>query len=172
MTFDVKYEAELWFCRKLQLCVTNIVSCPGCPTDIHLFLPVLFLSSQTFSFLTTLSTFNHHRNVIFHICGVYVVFFLGGGGSASPSGIPSFMSLLLDPPPPLCPSPSSSSSFHSSYTIISPHFPNSQTCTCAKGKKNKTGRALIPGIWESPCWPEQTEPRSLWFGQCYSCLSK
>lgn len=68
--------------NSLQLCVTNIVSCPGCPTDLHLFLPVLFLSSQTFSFLTTLSTFNHHRNVIFHICGVYVVFF-GGGISLS-----------------------------------------------------------------------------------------
>lgn len=26
-------------------------------------------------------------------------------------------------------------------------------------------------FWESPSWPERTEPRSLWFGQCYSCLS-
>lgn len=121
--------------NSLQLCVTNIVSCPGCPTDLHLFLPVLHLSSQTFSFLTTLSTFNHHRNVIFHICGVYVVFW---GESASPSGIPSFMS-LFDLPPPLCPSPSSSSSFHSSYTIISPHFPNSQTC---KRKEKQNGPSV------------------------------
>lgn len=63
--------------NSLQLCVTNIVSCPGCPTDLQLFLPVLHLSSRTFSFLTTLPTFNHHWNVIFSYlwgsCG-----FLGG----------------------------------------------------------------------------------------------
>lgn len=49
------------------------------------------------------------------------------------------------------------------------NLPKLQMC---RGKKNKMGRALIPGIWDSPFWPGQNEPRSVWFGQCYSCLSK
>lgn len=80
--------------------------------------------------------------------------------SASPS-IPPLTSLLLVLFIP----------FHSPHHYLST-LKLPKTRRCAEERKTKMGRALIPGIWESPFWPEQNEPRSLQFGQCYSCLSK
>lgn len=99
------------------------------------------------------------RNVIFHFSWVYMVL-----------SCPPFPSFVVAPLP-LCPVTSSSSSSRPPLTIISPDK-NLLKLQMCRGKKNKMGRALIPGISDSPFWPWQNEPRSVWFGQCYSCLSK
>ena len=104
------------------------------------------------------------RNVIFHFW--WILFGLWALSSSSFfffCATPSPRLSASVAPPPLPPV--------TTLTIISPDK-TSQRRRCAEERKTELGRALIPGIWDSPFRPGQNEPRSVWFGQCYSCLSK
>lgn len=130
-------------------------------------LPAVHLSSQTFlwwqSSLCSTTSVSQECHFSFYL-GLY-----GFKGTQLPF-IPSFLSLLLNSLPSLF--------FHLLLFIVSHsshHYLSRQNLLklqMCRGKKNKMGRALIPGIWDSPFRPGQNEPRSVWFGQCYSCLSK
>lgn len=160
-------DGEVWV-HPLQLCVhTPLIFCP---LSIHLRPSSLqsICHPRLPSLMTVLALFHHFclSGMSFFIFSwVYMV-----SRALSSSFIPA-LSLLIDSHPLLSFTSSSSSSPIplTVLTIIRQNLLKLQTC---RGKKNKMGRALIPGIWDSPFRPGQNEPRSVWFGQCYSCLSK
>lgn len=155
---------EVWV-HPLQLCVHTHTPLIFCPLSIHLrpsslqsvCHPKLLSDDSPRSVPPLLSL----RNVIFHLCWVYMV--------SRALNSPSFPLFLF------CHACSHSFTHSASSFTSSLHYLSRQNLLklqMCREKKNKMGRALIPGIWDSPFRPGQNEPRSVWFGQCYSCLSK